>query len=250
MSAESVTKTGTERKALHLLCAGAAQGVIRALQPVFEADSGCRLEARFGAVGAMLEALRSGAPCDVFLATETMVEQLVASAELRAPRASGSLGRVRTGVAVRADDLPPAIETAAALRAALLAADRIYFPDAERSTAGIHFASVMKRLGVLEELAPRFATFPNGATAMRELAASTAAQPIGCTQMTEIRYTEGVRLVGALPSEFELATVYTAAVSDGSQEPELGQRFVDLLIGDASLELRLAGGFELEPHSS
>ena len=46
---------------LNLLSAGAAQGLVKALQPAFEQQRGCRLDARFGAVGAMKEALLAGA---------------------------------------------------------------------------------------------------------------------------------------------------------------------------------------------
>ena len=38
---------------LHLLCAGAAQGLVKALQLRFHESTGVTLEARFGAVGAM-----------------------------------------------------------------------------------------------------------------------------------------------------------------------------------------------------
>ena len=41
----------------------------------------------------------------------------------------------------------------------------------ERATAGIHFAKVMKELGVWHEVADRLKPAPNGATAMRALAA-------------------------------------------------------------------------------
>ena len=82
---------------------------------------------------------------------------------------------------------------------------------------------------------------------MRELAASTDDVPIGCTQVTEILYTEGVRLAGMLPREFELATGYSAAVATRSGDGERARRFIALLAGEASRELRRAGGFELEP---
>ncbi len=81
---------------------------------------------------------------------------------------------------------------------------------------------------------------------MRELAASTDDVPIGCTQVTEILYTDGVRLAGVLPSEFELATGYTAAVAARSADPERARRLVALLSGEGSRDLRRAGGFELE----
>jgi molybdate transport system substrate-binding protein len=129
----------------------------------------------------------------------------------------------------------------------LLGAERVFFPDAVRSTAGIHFAAVLERLGIAAALAPRLATFPNGATARRELAASPAARAIGCTQISEILRTPGVRLVGPLPSAFELATVYSAAVAPGSSRPDAAAGFVARLTGDGSRSLRQAAGFEIDP---
>jgi molybdate transport system substrate-binding protein len=231
---------------LNLLCAGAAQGLVKALEERFAAAAGARIHGRFGAVGAMKEALLAGAPCDVMIVTAALIDALAARGEL-VGGSRAALGRVPTGVAVRARDPAPAIDTSEALRAALLAADRIYFPDPERATAGIHFAGVLRKLGIHDALAARFAMFANGATTMRELAHATSASPIGCTQVTEINYTAGVRLAGALPPEFELTTVYSAAVAARAAEPALAARFVALVSGEESRELRLEGGFELEP---
>jgi molybdate transport system substrate-binding protein len=147
-------------------------------------------------------------------------------------------------VAVRAGSPWPGVATAAGLKAALLASTGVYFPDALRSTAGIHFAKVLRELGVHDELAARFKTFPNGATAMRAMADSTEAQPIGCTQVTEIRYTPGVELVALLPPEFELATPYTAAITAHSAQAGLAAQFITLLTSVEAAPLRSAGGFE------
>jgi molybdate transport system substrate-binding protein len=230
---------------LALLCAGAAQGLVKATQPAFEAATGARLDARFGAVGAMKEALLGGARCDAMILTAAMVEQLAASGELVGASVA-ALGRVRTGIAVRAADPRPVIETPDALRAALLAADAIHCPDPVRSTAGIHFASVLQRLGIADAVADRLRTFPNGATAMRELAASGAARPIGCTQVSEILYTPGLALVGVLPSAFELATVYSGAVARDAADPALARRLLAMLTGPESAATRREGGFEID----
>jgi molybdate transport system substrate-binding protein len=226
------------------LCAGAVQGLVKALHARFERESAAKLNARFGAVGAMQEALLAGDPCDVMIVTDAMVVALQSEGKLGIrPRAP--LGRVRTGLAVRNGEPLPVIATPQALKTSLRAASAIYFPDSQRSTAGIHFASVLDRLGIAEELAPRLHTFPNGATAMRELAAS-APGAIGCTQITEIMYTPGITLVGPLPDEFELSTVYTAAVAMRAAQPVLALRFIDLLAGPATRAMRADGGFEVD----
>lgn len=228
---------------VNLLCAGAAQGLVKGLQDRFQAQTGADIQARFGAVGAMKEALLAGEPCDVLVLSQALIEGLVAEGRLDG-NSRALLGRVRTGVAVRAGTPWPEVATAEGLQAALLASTGVYFPDPERATAGIHFAKVLRELGVYDALQGRFKTYPNGATAMRELAASTEANPIGCTQVTEIRYTPGVELVALLPPQFELATPYVAASTRHSTQPVLAQQFIRLMTGADTLPLRSAGGFE------
>ena len=82
---------------------------------------------------------------------------------------------------------------------------------------------------------------------MRALADEASDDAIGCTQATEIRYTPGLDLVGPLPAPFALATVYSAALGGRRGRRRLAARFLALLGGPATLELRLAGGFDPEP---
>jgi molybdate transport system substrate-binding protein len=137
------------------------------------------------------------------------------------------------------------VGTPEALAAALRAADVVHYPDPQRATAGIHFAKVLRELGLDGELQDRIRTFPNGATAMRELAASSASNPIGCTQVTEILFTPGVDLVGLLPPQFELATVYTAAVPVRASHPALAAGFIEMMTAPDTAALRQRCGFEV-----
>ncbi len=228
---------------LHLLSAGAAQGLARAVEPAFTTEAGVAVSAHFGAVGAMQQRFDAGEPCDVIVLTAALIDALTSRGAVRG-ETRATLGRVRTGIAVRSNDASPSVASAADLRAALLAADAIFVPDTERSTAGIHVAKVLRELGIDADVQARLRAFANGATAMRELAASTSAKPIGCTQHTEILYTPGVRLVAPLPQQFELATEYVAAVTSRAADPVLASRFVDALAGPQARALRVAGGFE------
>jgi molybdate transport system substrate-binding protein len=228
---------------LHILSGGAAQGLVAALAPDFEGATGCRVEGTFGAVGAMRERLLGGTPADILILTEELIGGLERDGRATAGSAV-PLGVVRTGVAVRAGAAPPPIGDAVSLAAALRGADAIYFPDPERATAGIHFKKVLDGLGLAAELAPRLRPFANGAAAMAAMAGARDAAPLGCTQVTEIRATAGVALVGPLPKEFELATIYAAAVASDAAAPDLARRFVDRLAGAASAALRRRLGFE------
>lgn len=228
---------------LRILSAGAAQGLVRAMERDFREACGLGVSGAFGAVGAMREKFLAGEPCDVLVLTDAMLRELAGDGRVLADTLR-PLGRVRTGVAVPAGAPRPAIDDAPALRAALSAASAIHFPDPQRATAGIHFMKVLGELGLEQALAARLRPHPNGATAMRELAAAGDARAIGCTQITEIRYTAGVALVGPLPRQFELATVYSVAVAAGAVQPHHAQQLVELLAGPEAAERRVAGGFE------
>ncbi len=228
---------------LQLISAGAAQALVTRFQERFMALHGYAIEPTFGAVGLMKDKLLGGAPCDVLILTDTLIAQLTSSGQLAAGTAQ-ALGVVKTGIAVKTGEARPAVATRAELKAALQAANGIYFPDAVKSTAGIHFMNVLKQLGLDQELADRLRTYPNGATAMTAMAQSTEKGLIGCTQDTEILYIEGVDLIADLPKEFELATVYTAAVSTAAKAPQGAAELIGLLAGSETATLRTECGFE------
>jgi molybdate transport system substrate-binding protein len=229
---------------LRILSAGAAKGLVTALQAKFKAETGADLDGTFSAVGAIQDKFLAGEPCDVLILSHKMLEAL----HLRGDSLAGAiapLGTVRTGLAVREGMPMPDIGDSAALTSILMASDAIFIPDPERSTAGIFFVGALKSLGVYADVERRLRPYPNGATAMRHLAESADKHPIGCTQITEIKYTPGIALVGPLPKAYDLSTVYSTAVSNRSSHPELAHRLVALLSGSQSRSLRVSGGFEL-----
>ncbi|MBI3197100.1 MAG: substrate-binding domain-containing protein [Rhodospirillales bacterium] len=229
-------------KKLRILSGGAAQGLVEALRPTFEAETDCTIEGMFGAVGAMRARLLGGDPADLVILTRALIDGLARNGHVVGATAA-DLGTVETAIAVRQGDATPRVGDAAALRAALLDADAIHFPDPEQATAGIHFAKVLRDLSIHDEVAPRLKTAPNGATAMRELAASTSRRAIGCTQATEILSTPGIVLVVPLPPGCALATVYTAATAAKAQLQAEAARLVALLTDGPGREERRRLGF-------
>jgi molybdate transport system substrate-binding protein len=228
---------------MKVLSGGAAAAVVKAVQAEFEKSTGTSIHGTFSAVGQMRDQLVGGTPCDVVILTKPLIDQLITSGHVVASSAR-SLGKVKTGVAVRTGTAHPSVKTRAELHAAMSAAQGIYFPDPDKATAGIHFMNVLKALGLDETMRSKFRVFPNGATAMGEMAKSSESGLIGCTQVTEINYTEGVDLVDVLPAEFELSTDYTLGVCTHTKSPAHAELLADLLTGAASAAVRKQGGFE------
>jgi molybdate transport system substrate-binding protein len=223
---------------LDFVSAGAAQGLVARIA----AADGVEVSGSFGAVGAMLEKFDNGEACDVVILTRAQVAQLASRAAV-IESSVADLGAAPTAIAVRAGEGLPKVSDGPSLRLALLAADAIYFPDPAKATAGIHFAKVLGELGLAAELAARIRTFPNGTTAMKAMGEASG-HPIGCTQATEILAVPSVRLVAPLPRGFDLATVYTAAVSARASHRDAAEAFVKLLTGADSRDARKAAGFE------
>lgn len=228
--------------AISILSGGAAQALVKALEPEFHAASGSTIDGTFGAVGAMRARLAAGPTPDVVILTSAIVGEL-ADGGIVQRETIADLGDVETAVAVREGDAAPDVGNADALREALLAADAIYFPDPKLATAGIHFAGVLEKLGIATPVASRLRTFPNGATAMAALAKATEARPIGCTQVTEIVAVVGVTLVAVLPKGFDLSTRYTAAVVAASSHQDKARELVTLLTSEDQSEARQRAGF-------
>jgi molybdate transport system substrate-binding protein len=228
--------------ALNILSGGAAQGLVASLAPRFKALTSLDIEGEFGAVGAMADKLRKGTPTDIVILTAAIISAL-AEEKLVEGKSITDIGLVETAVAVRAGDPLVAVNDAMGLRHALLAADAIFVPDTKASTAGIHVAKVLGKLGIDDEVAARLQIYPNGATAMRHMAASDALRPIGCTQSTEIISTVGVMLSGSLPPGCELSTMYTAAVTKQAANARQARDLIGLLTDAQQRELRSHAGF-------
>jgi molybdate transport system substrate-binding protein len=227
--------------ALHLLSAGAAKGLVLAMQAPFERASGATLHASFGAVGAMREQLDAGVPCDAIVLTRRLIDALAAAGAVDAASVR-DLGWVPTGVAVPRAAPPASVDDVSQLRALLHAARAIYLPDPERATAGIHAMQMLRALG--EDGSARVRAFPHGAAAMAAMAQATDAPVVGITQVSEILYTPGVRLLGVLPAPHQLATLYSAAVTRRTAQPALAAALLARLTGEAGREMRARAGFD------
>ena len=66
---------------LHILGGGAAAGLVKRCSADFEQTHHARLHGTFGAVGAMKTRLLEGAPCDVLILTQALIESLVADGQ-------------------------------------------------------------------------------------------------------------------------------------------------------------------------
>ena len=229
---------------LNIFCAGAAQAVVTEMAGKFQRDSGNFVAANFGAVGAMKARVVAGEAADVIVLTGALIDELIQQG-LVVAGSRVDLGRVGTGVAVRAGTPMPDVSDTRVLRGNLLAAKRILFPDPAVATAGKVVMSALDKLGITDEVKPRLHFFPNGYAAMGDLAQSSGLLEMGITQITEIVANKGVKLVGPLPAEVQNIAVYSAGLAAHSAHPERAKELILRLTGFNAQPLLSAAGFDV-----
>jgi molybdate transport system substrate-binding protein len=173
-----------------------------------------------------------------------MIDELIGQGLVQ-PGSRIDLGRVGTGVAVRAGTDLPDVTSVDALRERIRSASKIAFPDPAVATAGKVVMSLFEKLGVVEEVRPRMSFFPNGYAAMKWLAATTGSDELGITQVTEILPNEGVAYAGPLPDQFQMKAVYSVGVVSQAAAPAIAKEFAARFNGASARALLVDAGYEL-----
>ena len=228
---------------LRILSAGAAQAVTERIIDAFRRETGHEVAADFGAVGAMKAKVEGGQPVDVITLTQPMIDELI-GAGFVVPGSRFDLGRVGTGVAVRAGTPVPDVSEAG-LRERIRSASVIVFPDPATATAGKVVMQLMEKLGVLEDVRARFKYFPNGYAAMAWLAQTTGEGELGITQVTEILPNKGVAYAGPLPDAYQMKAIYSIGVAAKAADPGLARDFVARFRTAETKALLREAGYEL-----
>jgi molybdate transport system substrate-binding protein len=229
---------------VRILSAGAAQAVMEQVIAAFKADTGNDVIAEFSAVGAMKARVVKGEPVDVIVLTRALIDELVASGYV-VPDSVHDLGKVGTGVAVRAGAPMPEVNDEAALRASILAASSLACPDPAVATAGKVVMRMLEGLGIAGDMKERMRYFPNGYAAMGWLAKSGGSLELGMTQVSEILANNGVTYVGPFPEKYQMKAVYTVARATQAGEPALAADLIGRLVAPEFRAQLKAAGYEV-----
>jgi molybdate transport system substrate-binding protein len=217
--------------------AGAVRAIVSELAQAFQQETGHTVTLSFGTVGVTRRKLASGEPVDVVIMTDVAVDD-VAKQGAVVPGTRTDIARTGMGVGVREGAPRPDISTADAFKATLLGARSLVYVDpAQGATSGIHFASVLERLGIAEAVKGKSQLVPGGYPAEK---VATGEAELVVHQISEIVPVKGVVLVGPLPPDLQKVTVYSAGLVARSAAPEAARAFIAFLTRPA-FKARFAG---------
>lgn len=205
----------------------------------FRRDSGHQVEFVFGPSPVVRKRVTDGEAADVLIIQPNFVAELIKSGKV----VSGEhpvIGRVGVGLAARADAPARDVSTVEAFRQVLLDADALLFNTV---ASGNHFATVLERLNIAEAVKAKVVRLPPGPPVFERLVQGNG-NDIAVGAISIIKATRGVRLIGALPAEFQSYLVYVATPMSGAASPQAAKAFIAFLASPAAKALFAANGVE------
>jgi molybdate transport system substrate-binding protein len=224
-----------------VLTSVALKSALDELAPVFEKKTGHKLVIDYGLAAEQKKRILDGERADLIILTRTMMEDLSKQKKLAADSLVNVAG-TPVAVAAREGVPKPDIGTVEAFKQALLATKSIVYADpAKGGLSGVVAARAIEHLGIAEPMKAKTILVPGAQAA--ELVAKGEAE-LGVAQASEIVPVAGVQLVGPLPGELAVMTLFTGGIGSESQSVPAVKALIEFLTGPEAAQSFKAKGFE------
>jgi molybdate transport system substrate-binding protein len=223
---------------ISLLSSTAMREVLEELIPAFERTSGHKVTITFQSGVNVSARLREGAVADLVITAGPALDALTKEGKVVAGSRVDFV-RAMVGVAVRAGAPKPDIGTPDAFKNAILAAKSIGYSS---GPSGIHFESVLRRLGIFDQIKGKMIR-PELGVRVGTLVARGDAE-LGVQQINELIPIPGIDFVGPLPGDLQTALIYSTGLPTTSRQPELAKTLVKFLTSEAALPVFKKLGME------
>ena len=220
------------------ICSMATRGLLDELAATYSQRAGVPVS--FLPVGGVDAARRvsAGESFDVVVLASDAIDKLIAAGHLDA---AGRIDLVRSGVgvAVRAGAVRADIASEGALRRAVQEAASVAYST---GPSGVALMALFGRWGIADEIRGRLVQAPPGVPVGSLVARGDAA--LGFQQMSELIGVEGIDLLGPLPAEVQITTVFSAAPGIGCMQPAAVHALLDFMAGADSADAKRRHGMD------
>jgi molybdate transport system substrate-binding protein len=215
----------------------ATRHVLAELAEDYQRQSGQRVDiVSVGGVDAVRR-VQDGEPFD-FVVLADAIDRLAATGRID-PGNRIELARSGVAIAVAAGAPRPDIGNELAIRQAVLAARSIGYST---GPSGAHLARLFGRWGIAETIAPRIVQAPPGIPVGTLVARGDV--ELGFQQLSELMHLPGIDVIGSLPAEIQVSTVFSAAVCTTSTRPEAAKALFSFLASPKADAAKLHHGME------
>lgn len=180
--------------------------------------------------------VRSGEATDIVILASGVMEKLEAEGHIR-PGSRAGFARSGMAVAVRSGTGVPDIGTGEALKKAVLAADKVGYST---GPSGDHLLRLLDQWDITKRVTLLQASpgVPVGAMIARGEA------DLGFQQLSELQHVPGIEIVGPLPPDVQLMTVFMAGVAQTSSQAEAAAELITFLTSPETEDVKRGYGME------
>jgi molybdate transport system substrate-binding protein len=228
---------------IKVLSAVLMRSALEELSVTFERATGYKVILSFGTATTVPDRIRQGESGDLVIVPLPAMESLQKEGKALD---SSTVGRSLVAVSTRAGAAKPDISTVDLLKRSLLAARSIAYSDpAGGANSGVHFAAVLERLGIADEIKSKTKLTRVPGPGPTDLVVSGEVE-LGISQPADILSVPGAELAGPLPAELQNTRefVYQAAVLPTATDSTAARAFVQFLLGSEAAAVMKKKGLE------
>jgi molybdate transport system substrate-binding protein len=154
-----------------------------------------------------------GEAFDFVVLAADAIEQLASDGRVD-PTSRTDLARSAIAIAVAAGAMRPDISSESSIRDAIVRARNIGYST---GPSGAHLVRMFEHWGIADAIATRIVRAPPGIPVGTLVARGDV--EIGFQQLSELMHVPGIDVIGVLPPEIQVSTVFSAAVCTASKSP-------------------------------
>ena len=184
----------------------ATRQVLAELAAAYERRSGQQVAIESAGGVAAARRVEEGELFDIVVLAADAIDRLAAAGRVD-PGSRVNLARSGVALAVPAGAPHPDIGTEAAVRNAVLAAPSIGYST---GPSGTYLTRLFERWGIAATIAPRIVQAPPGVPVGTLIARGEV--ELGFQQSSELMHLSGIDMIGVLPPEIQVTTIFSAAI--------------------------------------
>jgi len=213
---------------IKVLSGNGGRAAVSELSARFERETGNTVTIDFAVNPTVRKRVEAGEQFDVAVLNPPTLDPLIKEGKIVA-ESRGVIGRIGLGVGMKEGGPKPDVSTVEGFRKALLGAKAVAYP--EEGASGIYFASLVKRLGIENEMKSKLKPMPGEynvevvATGEADMVVVVASRMFGV---------KGVQMVGLIPNELQTWIGFATGVSANARDPELARKLTTYFVAPTS----------------
>ena len=199
------------------------------LTPEFERATGNKVAFSFGPSARIAKMVADGEPHDVAIVTDHAHDDLTRQGKF-VPGIRADIAKSAMALAVQPGAARPDISSAEKFKAALLAAKSLGMSNpVGGGQSGANLVKIFDKLGIAEAMKAKCVYGPGGPAGLIGNFLLRKEVEVGIQQLPELMAVPGIDIIGPLPPDIQMKTVFTAGVSSAAKNADSAAALIRFL---------------------